>query len=63
LTLLLVERSEAEIAQTVKRRIEMIKEMKGYHQLSVLITGKIDYIEMHVLLDRNLMKQLTGSLK
>jgi len=54
LPLPLVERSEAEIAQTVKRRIEIIKEIKGYHQLTVHNTGKRAYIEMHVLLDSNL---------
>jgi divalent metal cation (Fe/Co/Zn/Cd) transporter len=50
----LVERSETEIAQTIKRRIEAIKEIKGYHQLSVHVTGKRAYVEMHVLLDSNL---------
>ncbi len=50
----LVERSEAEIAQIIKRKIESIAEVKGYHQLSVHLTGKRIYVEMHILLDRNL---------
>ena len=50
----LVERSETEIAQRVKRKIESIKEVKGYHQVSVHITGKRVYVEMHILLDGNM---------
>jgi len=54
LPLPLVERSEAEMAQRVRRRIEAMREVKGCHQLSVRITGKRAYVEMHVLLDSNL---------
>jgi divalent metal cation (Fe/Co/Zn/Cd) transporter len=54
LPLPLVERSEAEITKIVKNKIESIKEIKGFHQLSVLLTGKRIYVEMHVLLDNNL---------
>lgn len=50
----LVERSESEIKQMLKRRIETMKEIRGYHQLSVRITGKRVYVEMHALLDNNL---------
>jgi divalent metal cation (Fe/Co/Zn/Cd) transporter len=50
----LVERSEREIADAVKKKIESIKDVKGHHQLTVHNTGKRAYIEMHVLLDSNL---------
>lgn len=50
----LVERSEEEIARIIKRRVEAIKDVRGYHQLSVRMTGKRFYVEMHVLLDSNL---------
>ena len=50
----LVERSEREIANLVKKKIESIKDVKGYHQLTVHNTGKRVYVEMHVLLDSNL---------
>jgi divalent metal cation (Fe/Co/Zn/Cd) transporter len=50
----LVERSEKEIMQIVKKKIDTIKDVKGYHQLSVHNTGKRAYVEMHVLLDNNL---------
>ncbi|MEL9914872.1 MAG: cation transporter dimerization domain-containing protein [Nitrososphaeria archaeon] len=50
----LVERSEEEIAQIIKKKVEAIKDVKGYHQLSVRMTGKRFYIEMHILLDSNL---------
>jgi len=49
-----VERSEKEIAQIIKKRVEAIPAVKGYHQLSVRITGKRFYVDMHVLLDKNL---------
>ncbi len=55
----LVERSEAEIAQKVKRKIETVKDVKGYHKLSVRITGKRTYVEMHILLDKNLTFEKT----
>lgn len=50
----LVERSEKEIAQIIRKRVEDIKDVRGYHQLSVRMTGKRFYIEMHVLLASNL---------
>ncbi len=50
----LVERSEREIADVVKKKIVSIKDVKGYHQLTVHNTGKRAYIEMHILLDANL---------
>ena len=54
LPLPLVERSEEEIAQTIRKKVEAIKDVKGYHQLSVRLTGKRLYVDMHVLLDSNL---------
>jgi divalent metal cation (Fe/Co/Zn/Cd) transporter len=54
LPLPLVERSEKEIARNIKKKVESIKDVKGYHQLSVRMTGKRFYVEMHVLLDHNL---------
>lgn len=50
----LVERSEEEIAQSIRKKVESMKDVKGYHQLSVRLTGKRLYVEMHVLLDSNL---------
>ena len=49
-----MERSEKEIAQIIRKRVETIKDVRGYHQLSVHMTGKRFYVEMHVLLDSNL---------
>jgi divalent metal cation (Fe/Co/Zn/Cd) transporter len=54
LPLPLVERSEEEIAQMIRKRVEAIKDVRGYHQLNVRMTGKRFYVEMHVLLDSNL---------
>ena len=50
----LIERSEEEIAQTIRKKVEGIKEVKGYHQLTVRMTGKRLYVDMHALLDSNL---------
>lgn len=50
----LVERSEEDIARLVRKRVEAIKDVKGYHELSVHMTGKRFYVDMHVLLDSNL---------
>ena len=50
----LVERSEEEVAKRIRKRVEAVKGVKGYHQLSVRMTGKRFYVEMHVLLDSNL---------
>jgi divalent metal cation (Fe/Co/Zn/Cd) transporter len=49
-----VERSEEEVAQIIRKRIEGIKDVRGCHQLSVRMTGKRFYVEMHILLDSNL---------
>jgi divalent metal cation (Fe/Co/Zn/Cd) transporter len=54
LPLPIVERSQEEIARIIRKRVEAIKDVKGCHQLSVLMTGKRFYVEMHVLLDSNL---------
>jgi divalent metal cation (Fe/Co/Zn/Cd) transporter len=58
----LVERSEREIAEVVKKKIESIKDVKGYHQLTVHNTGKRAYIEMHILLDSNLSFEETHKI-
>jgi len=54
LPLPLVERSEEEVAQIIRKRVKGIKEVRGCHQLNVRVTGKRFYVDMHVLLDRNL---------
>jgi divalent metal cation (Fe/Co/Zn/Cd) transporter len=54
LPLPLVERSEEEVAQIIRKKVETIKDVRGYHQLSVRMTGKRFYVDMHVLLDSNL---------
>jgi len=54
LPLPLVERSEKEIAQRIRKKVEAMKDVRGYHQLSVHMTVKRFYVEMHVLLDSNL---------
>jgi len=54
LPLPLVERSEDEVAQIIRKKVEGIKEVKGYHQLTVRMTGKRFYVDMHALLDSNL---------
>jgi divalent metal cation (Fe/Co/Zn/Cd) transporter len=58
----LVERSEQEIANVVKKKIESIKDVKGHHQLTVHNTGKRIYIEMHILLDSNLTFEETHKI-
>ena len=50
----LVERSEDEVARIIRKKVEGIKEVKGYHQLTVRMTGKRFYVDMHALLDSNL---------
>lgn len=50
----LVERSEKEIAQIIRRKVESMKHVKSCRQLSVHMTGKRFYVEMHVSLDGNL---------
>lgn len=50
----LVERSEKEIAQIIKRRAEAITEVKGCHHVSVRMAGKRFDVNMHVSLDSSL---------
>jgi len=50
----LVERSQKEVAQIVKTRVEAIKDVKSCHRVSVRITGKRFDVDMHVSLDSNL---------
>jgi divalent metal cation (Fe/Co/Zn/Cd) transporter len=50
----IVERSEREIAGIIKRKVLATKDVKGCHGLSVRLTGKRVYVEMHVLLNSNL---------
>ncbi len=50
----LVERSEKEVAGMIRKKVEAIEDVKGCHRLSVRMTAKRFYVEMHVLLDRNL---------
>ena len=50
----LIERSEKEIEQMIRKKIETNKAVKGYHKLEVHITGKRVYVEVHVLLDNTL---------
>ncbi len=54
LPLPLVERSKEEITKSIKKKVEAIKDVKGYHSLSTRMTGKRFYVEMHVLLDSNM---------
>jgi divalent metal cation (Fe/Co/Zn/Cd) transporter len=54
LPLPLVERSEEEIAQIIKKRVEALKDVRGCRQLNVRMTGKRFEVEMHVSLDKNL---------
>jgi divalent metal cation (Fe/Co/Zn/Cd) transporter len=50
----LVERSEKEIAEIIKRKVESIEDVRGCRQLSVRLGGKRFDVEMFVLLDDNL---------
>ncbi|MCX6821154.1 MAG: hypothetical protein NTW30_00075 [Candidatus Aenigmarchaeota archaeon] len=50
----LIERSEKEMADIIKKRVEAIKDVRDCHEVGVHITGKRFYVEMHVLLDSNL---------
>jgi divalent metal cation (Fe/Co/Zn/Cd) transporter len=54
LPLPLVERSEEEVAQIIRKKVEAMKDVKSCRQLSVHMTGKRFYVEMHVSLDSNL---------
>ncbi len=50
----LFERSEKEIAGTIRRRVKAIKAVKSLRELSVRITGKRVYVEMCVSLEHNI---------
>jgi divalent metal cation (Fe/Co/Zn/Cd) transporter len=50
----LVERSQGEIAQIIRRRIETIKSVRNCHEVSVRISGKRFDVDMHISLDHNL---------
>jgi divalent metal cation (Fe/Co/Zn/Cd) transporter len=54
LPLPLVERSEKEIAKTIKKRVESLNDVKNCHQISVRVIGKNYEVSMHVSIDRNL---------
>jgi divalent metal cation (Fe/Co/Zn/Cd) transporter len=54
LPLPLVERSEQEIAEIIKRKVEAIKAVRGIRQLNVRASGKRCDVDMLVLLDSNL---------
>jgi divalent metal cation (Fe/Co/Zn/Cd) transporter len=54
LPLPLVERSQKEIADSVKRKVEELKDVRSCHQVSVRITGKRVDVDMHVSLDSDL---------
>lgn len=50
----ITERSEKEIAQIIRKKIEAMRDVRSFHKLSVHMTGKRFYVEMHILLDGNL---------
>ena len=50
----LVERSEREIARTIKKRVETITDVRDCHLVTVRITGKRCDVDLHVSLDINL---------
>lgn len=50
----LVQRSEQEIEEMIKRKVGTIKEVKGVRQLDVRISGKRIDVAMHLLMDSNL---------
>lgn len=50
----LVERSEEEIAQTIRKKVEAIKGVRGCRHLDVRLSGKRRDVNIHVLLDSNL---------
>jgi divalent metal cation (Fe/Co/Zn/Cd) transporter len=54
LPLPLVERSEKEMTQIIRKKVEAMKAVKSCRQLSVYMTGKRFYVEMHVSLDSSL---------
>jgi divalent metal cation (Fe/Co/Zn/Cd) transporter len=54
LPLPLIERSQKEIADSIKRKVEELKDVRNCHQVSVRITGKRVDVDMHVSLDSDL---------
>ena len=54
MSLPLIERSEKEIANAIKRRVQSLNDVKNCHQISVRTIGKKYDVDMHVSLDRNL---------
>lgn len=50
----LVERSEKELVQTIKRRISTLRDVKDCHDVSVRMIGKKYDVDMHVSLESNL---------
>lgn len=58
----LIERSEKEIEQKIKKKIETNKAVKGYHKLEVHTTGKRVYVEVHILLDNSLSFEETHGI-
>lgn len=50
----IVERSEKEIANAVKKRVEAISDVKDCHQVTVRVTGKRCDVDLHVSLDISL---------
>lgn len=54
LPLPLIERSEKEIAQAIRKKCKEVKDVKDCHQVSVRAIGKRFDVDMHVSLDTNL---------
>jgi divalent metal cation (Fe/Co/Zn/Cd) transporter len=54
LPLPLVERSREEIAETIRRKVEAIKDVKGIRHVTVRLSGKRLDVDVHVFLDSNL---------
>jgi divalent metal cation (Fe/Co/Zn/Cd) transporter len=50
----LVERSEKEMAQIIKKRVETLNDVKSCHRVTVRITGKRYDVDMHVSLESSL---------
>jgi divalent metal cation (Fe/Co/Zn/Cd) transporter len=54
LPLPLVERSRKEIAESIRRKVEAIKDVKGIRHVTVRLSGKRLDVDVHVFLDNNL---------
>jgi len=50
----LVERSEKEIAQIIKKRVQALGEVRACHRVTVRATGKRYHVDIHVSLDSSL---------